>query len=700
MDAWANIGRASLAPAWREILALARLEFVSKEWREALAFALRCCAACVLALYLAFFLQLDEPYWAGLAVWMVAQPTPGMAISKSIYRVIGTVVGCAMAVVLIAFFAQTPELFILALALWIGACTVASNLLRNFRAYGAVLAGYTAAIISLGTIDDPNQVFLIAMARGSATIIGIACAAVITSLFAPHRAREKTTAKIGQVLGRAASRAAMPFTCSVPERVAIGRPLVEDMIALDAEIDFAAAESAEFRIHAGSARSLLAHLFGMIAARRSLEDRLRRAGPVRDAETAALLDSAIQVLGDAPRKIGEDRSKELEEGIEELHSRVRAQTPEFKNLEIPQGVSCRIVLDRLDDMFRHYGRAVHDWTGLREGWKLEPSQRLDFHRDHRAAWINGARAAIAIIAAGTFWIATAWSSGASMLILASVACSLFSAAPHPDRAGTAFLQGGLLAAASAFICNFYVLQNITGFPLFALAISIFLIPGALAFYRPKTSLLGLAYCVNFLTICRPLNPMDYDMISFLNNAVATNMGVAFGVLAYKLFMPPDPQAARRYVVNRIRRGLRVISQREPIPPAWLWQTRMFDRVTRLNDPANPSGTHTDEWFEGGLGALDLGSEVLRLRALLKGEKLEAKTEAAARTVLKSFQEIIVQPDSTQETIQATGRAFQQSAASTGSEEKRAWLRVLGILQEMEAFFLEHPHFFKPVESKS
>ena len=71
----------------------------------------------MLALYLAYAFQLDDPYWACLTVWTVANPTPGLVLSKSLYRVIGTLIGVVFGIILIALFAQTPELFVLGLAL-------------------------------------------------------------------------------------------------------------------------------------------------------------------------------------------------------------------------------------------------------------------------------------------------------------------------------------------------------------------------------------------------------------------------------------------------------------------------------------------------------------------------------------------------------------------------------------------------------
>ncbi|WP_428214368.1 FUSC family protein, partial [Enterococcus casseliflavus] len=82
-----------------------------------------------------------------ITVFIVMQPQSGMILAKSFYRVIGTLVGSAAVVVFVGLFAQTPELFLLASALWIGLCTVGSAHNRNFRSYGFVLSGYTVALI-------------------------------------------------------------------------------------------------------------------------------------------------------------------------------------------------------------------------------------------------------------------------------------------------------------------------------------------------------------------------------------------------------------------------------------------------------------------------------------------------------------------------------------------------------------------------
>jgi uncharacterized membrane protein YccC len=45
-----------------------------------------------LALYVAFWLELDEPFWAGTSAATVCQPHLGASLRKGWFRIIGTLV--------------------------------------------------------------------------------------------------------------------------------------------------------------------------------------------------------------------------------------------------------------------------------------------------------------------------------------------------------------------------------------------------------------------------------------------------------------------------------------------------------------------------------------------------------------------------------------------------------------------------------
>src|ERR1700732_2642382 len=113
-----------------------------------LLFGLRLWASVCLALYVAFWLELDNAFWAGTSAAIVCQPHLGASLRKGWFRMIGTVVGAVAIVVLTACFPQDRAPFLVGLALGGAGCALVATLLRNFAAYSAALAGYTVAIIA------------------------------------------------------------------------------------------------------------------------------------------------------------------------------------------------------------------------------------------------------------------------------------------------------------------------------------------------------------------------------------------------------------------------------------------------------------------------------------------------------------------------------------------------------------------------
>src|ERR1700757_1015223 len=101
----------------------------------ALIFGLPLRASVCLPLYVACGLELDNPYWAGTSAAIVCQPHLGASLRKGWFRMIGTLVGAVVIVVLTACFPQQSALFLVSIALWGAACACVATLLRNFAAY-------------------------------------------------------------------------------------------------------------------------------------------------------------------------------------------------------------------------------------------------------------------------------------------------------------------------------------------------------------------------------------------------------------------------------------------------------------------------------------------------------------------------------------------------------------------------------------
>ena len=89
------------------------------QWRYALRNSLAMC----LSLWLAFVLQLDSPYWAMTSAAVVSFPTVGGVISKSLGRVVGSLIGAMAAVMITGLGIGDPWLFSLLISRWLGGCT-------------------------------------------------------------------------------------------------------------------------------------------------------------------------------------------------------------------------------------------------------------------------------------------------------------------------------------------------------------------------------------------------------------------------------------------------------------------------------------------------------------------------------------------------------------------------------------------------
>src|ERR1700759_3622929 len=178
--------------------------------RAPVLFAVRLWASVCLALFVAFWLELDNPFWAGTSAAIVCQPQLGASLRKGWFRMIGTVVGATLIVVLTACFPQDRIAFLVCLALWCGICAFAATVLRNFASYAAALAGYTAAIIAADNLGATggasSDVFLLAVTRASEICIGIVCAGIVlagTDLGgAQRRLAESLASLAAEIMGR------------------------------------------------------------------------------------------------------------------------------------------------------------------------------------------------------------------------------------------------------------------------------------------------------------------------------------------------------------------------------------------------------------------------------------------------------------------------------------------------------------------
>ena len=128
---------------------------------EAARFSAKCFAAAMISYYVSLRIGFSQPVWAVTTVYLVSQPLAGAVVSKSLYRLLGTILGGAAAVIFLPAFVGEPLALSFVLALWLGLCVYIAQLDRTPRSYIFLLAGYTASVIGFPAVLAPARISFI-----------------------------------------------------------------------------------------------------------------------------------------------------------------------------------------------------------------------------------------------------------------------------------------------------------------------------------------------------------------------------------------------------------------------------------------------------------------------------------------------------------------------------------------------------------
>ena len=111
--------------------------------------------AMTIAYGIALSMDWDKPYWAGFAVAFISLETIGQSLNKAAMRMLGTLVAMAVALTLIALFAQERWAFMLTLSIFLG--LMAYRMGGGKFPYFWQVSGFVTAIICMDGGLDPGK---------------------------------------------------------------------------------------------------------------------------------------------------------------------------------------------------------------------------------------------------------------------------------------------------------------------------------------------------------------------------------------------------------------------------------------------------------------------------------------------------------------------------------------------------------------
>jgi uncharacterized membrane protein YccC len=616
---------------------------------EPLLFGLRLWTSVCLALFVAFSLQLDDPFWAGTSAAIVCQPQLGASLRKGWFRMVGTVVGAVVIVVLTAFFPQDRLAYLGLLALWCSICAFGATLLRNFASYAAALAGYTAAIVGVSTLGATGgaspDVFMLAITRATEICLGIVSAGIVlagTDLGGAQRRLAASLADLAAQIMRRFSRMLAPAGPGSPDTQIERREFIRRVIALDPMIDQAIGESSHLRYRSPTLQTAVLGLFRALDGWRGVATHLERSSGDMDRHNVEVILRIIppglrlaQEPGSPARWM--DDPIALRGACAEAVRKLLAQPVETPSLQLLLDETVKVlsgmlhVLDALALLVDAPGQALPD----RRGFRLSVPDWLP-------ALVNAARAFVMIGAAALFWIATAWSNGALAMEFTAIVLLLLS--PLGDMAYVAAIGGVVATVGSislAAIVKFAVLPAFDTFPAFCGALGLILVPFGFATAQSRQLAAVLALLAfNFVAVLAPTNVMSYDTAQFYNTALGILAGVGAAALGFRLLPQLSPALRTRRLLALTLRDLRRLAS-ATLPPRLDWSGRMIGRLAAVPDQAEPLQRARL------LAALSVGNEIIQFRDLAPGlgitkevaTALEALAQGNSATAVAQLREL-------------------------------------------------------------
>ena len=574
------------------------------------------------ALWLAFRLGLDSPSTALATTVILALPSSGMVLEKAFYRFLGTIVGCAAALLLVALFPQSPPVLFIGVALWVALCTGGAAMHRNQQSYSFVLAGYTACMIAVPAIDAPAQVFTLAVTRMTEVGLGIICAAVVHDVIFPRR---HSRAVMRTVQARYAGFLA--FCQQVLERRL--SPAEAELSHLKFAADIAALESgrAAAFFEADHARSHTRQLHAFNAAfmtvlttfytlhRLSHRLRANATGPV-----LALVEPMHAHLAQAMKPdLGAGRLARMRAELAADIAAARARLEADASIARPQQIDFDTAVELLERFVRDLEEFAARYHGLGREKRRQVNDPGAYTPKTPPAIVvaSGLRAGATLLVTAAAWYWLAWPYATNAILMATIFCALASSSPRPTAMVRQVLTGFLIAVPLAFLTEFLLLTRADDFGPMVLAALPLLALGSYLSTGPKWAGVGIGIGMFGATLLVPANRMRYDVEAFISSELSLTMGVAVAYVMFKVVLPEHTMGHKGHVAAALWREALNACGAPLYRLKRRFDNRVRDLLSQLNAASGPAPSEAARSVvRQGLTLLELGHAVIELRQLV------------------------------------------------------------------------------------
>lgn len=605
---------------------------------QAVIYAAKSFAAAMLAYYLALSIGLQRPSWAIITVYIVSQTSAGASLSRSVYRLVGTVVGAAATVIIVPTFVNQPILCSVVLALWIAGSLCLSLLERTPRGYAFLLAGYTASLIGFPAVSAPGTIFDLAVTRVEEIAIGILCAGLIHRFVLPVRIAGRFNSTLAQTLATARQRIADTLA---------GKPVAAETLRLALSLQFLQGINHHLPWddglsvpHRQARKAIHDRLARLLIVNGELYDRLQRSGPPPDDLQALLAEAEAWLTG--PQAA---RSAPSADGLlsrcERLIVRYAADAQtmdEALRLSLARHLAEAIRLlqesERLAKaVYRRRSPALPPDAGAAKGYV--------FHRDPLSALRTSFGAFVIILSGCLIWIGSAWPDGGTAVSILGVCCSLFASFDAPAAHLVKYLIGCVWGVLFSLLYSFVLLPQVNEFALLAAVLApVYLLAGSLQ-ARPATTFMAMGITLTLPILCELGASYRGDFATAINTALALFIAVGYAAFGMRLLQTVQAETAIRRLLTLCQRDIRRAARGRLAHNAHRWTNLMIDRTALLLPRLPQSGPAAGQLLDKMLRDIRTGLAVIHLR-----RRYQQADSASADAVQALLDALNPQPDIT------------------------------------------------------
>ena len=593
--------------------------------------------AALLAMIISMTFTLSDPRTAIFTTFIVMQPQTGLVFSKSYYRVLGTIAGVIVSLLMVGAFAQEPKWFILFFALWIGITTAAGVKYRNFQSYGFVLAGYTLCIVALPVIEQPMEIFNIATSRFSEVMIGILCATVVSEVLFPRKLSDSLLAtereRFENVLASLRDENSLFGAQDTKDTEVVKFSSgVVGVHAIAVNSAFESATDKRNRLYLEQLNLEFMHLSTTFYSLKNIIGDIElHASPEAVASLKELYTPFAKVLQNMSN-LDEESFHQMITQLKELKELMHSRLVEYEESAF---LSAGYLIIRVMDEFFIYANSYIAFYKLKSSGKvtkeLSRVVRFKTHTDNVLVALAALRGSGVLLVTMAFWILSGWKYGTLTITMSVVIGLLIGTLPRPLDAVMNFLKGAVSAAGMAALYDFYIVPEFTTdvYTLMLVIAPVFAFVGWMT-TKPKWSGFSLGFV--FLFMSQSAFDLSYkiDPTTFLETTIASLLGVSFAGAAYILVNFWSCSLSQKRVAKVLRGQIVYLChaplnlQRGSLESMGRDMIQQFSTQGRLNVR---SSRLVYEWL---LATLEIGGAIMRIRKSLN--RLDGEFEYVNQTI--------------------------------------------------------------------